>query len=130
MMYRILFLSFLTFACLKDNILAQKNASGRTKVEELKHIIAITEKFPAWGTEIANNLTSEVGTVLELITHLKGFVQGMKENNATVEKMVYDHMLRSYDFYSPFLDVLQKFTAEGREVLEIFKNYAHTLNKD
>ncbi|XP_069696464.1 uncharacterized protein [Periplaneta americana] len=130
MMYRILFLSFLTCACLMDNILAQKNGSGRTIGEELEHIIAIGDKFPDWGTEIANNLTLATRTGREVLRHLKDSVQSLKENNATVEKMVSDLILRSYVQYSPFVDVLQTFSAEAREVMEMMKNFAQTLNKD
>ncbi|XP_069696451.1 uncharacterized protein [Periplaneta americana] len=129
MIYRIFFVSLLTSACLKDNILAQETSTERNNGEELEHIIAISEKFPDVGAEIVTNLTVTVSSGRQLIQDMKDSVESIKENNATVSKTLSDELLLFYTETVPLVDEMLKFTSEAREVLEIFKDFSETLNQ-
>ncbi|XP_069696426.1 uncharacterized protein [Periplaneta americana] len=130
MIYRILFLSLLTFACLKDNILAQKNATEKTNEEKLQEIHAISKKFPDWGEKIGNDLIKTATKGRELLKHMQESVEGVKGKNATASKGMSDHLLVFHNLTVPLVDEMKKFSAEGREVLEIYKEFAHILNRD
>ncbi|XP_069696439.1 uncharacterized protein [Periplaneta americana] len=123
MIYRIFFVSLLTFACLKDNILALKSLTERNNGELLQHIIAISEKFPDWGTEVANNLIATVGRGRDLLQHMKESVESVEEKNATALKTISDELLLFYTETLPVLDEMLKFANEGRGVLKIFKDF-------
>ncbi|XP_069692253.1 uncharacterized protein [Periplaneta americana] len=129
MIYRILFLSLITFACLKDNILAQVDDFGRTVGEELEHLIKISEPFPDLGEEIRDNLTVTVSRGRELLQYMKESVESVKEGNVTALKGISDRLLLFYNQTSPLNKIIQMYGVHGREALDTFKNFSQYIEQ-
>ncbi|XP_069692265.1 uncharacterized protein [Periplaneta americana] len=128
MMHRVLLLSLLTFACLKDDILAQEDE--QTKEEELQLIISIGERFPEWGMEVANNLTMAARGAGELVQYLKDSAKYVKGGNDTAWKDIANHILVYFEVASPLANEILKFGGAARESLDIYNDFASKLNKE